>query len=77
MARGRLPLPRGAVVGREGGSVRRVAGREMFVRDSDPTAGTSPVELRPATEVRLLADVCHWPSIEAPDRMAKELLSLV
>ena len=45
MARGRVPLPQGAVAWREGGSLRRVAGREIFVRDSDPTAGTSPLVL--------------------------------
>lgn len=35
------------------------------------------VKLRPATELRLLPDVGHWPSIEAPDRMAHELTDLL
>lgn len=33
-------------------------------------------DLRPGTEVRLLEDVGHWPSIEAPETVAAELLRL-
>jgi pimeloyl-ACP methyl ester carboxylesterase len=33
-------------------------------------------ELRPATEVVLLDDVGHWPSIEVPDRVAAEISRL-
>ncbi len=33
-------------------------------------------ELRPGTEVVLLDGVGHWPSIEAPERVAAEIRAL-